>query len=83
MRVNRAVTTIYPEKGARWDRLPEPAFHYKAEGDGTADHIANWLDCVRSRKMPNSNIRDAVASARTAHWGNQSIREEKLVRPSA
>ncbi|HZO51372.1 MAG TPA: Gfo/Idh/MocA family oxidoreductase [Bryobacteraceae bacterium] len=83
MKVNRAFTTIYPEKGARWDRLPEPTFHYKAESDGTTAHIANWLDCVRSRKMPNSNIRDAVASARTAHWGNQSIREEKAVRPGA
>jgi len=81
MKVNRAVTIVYPEKGARWDRLTEPTFQYKAQSDGTAAHIANWLECVRSRKAPNSNIADAVASARTAHWGNQSIREERPVRP--
>ena len=83
MKVNRAYTAIYPEKGARWDRLPEPTFEYKAASDGTTAHIANWLDCIRSRKTPDSNIRDAVASARAAHWGNQSLREEKPVRPGA
>ena len=83
MKVNRSEVAVYPEQGARGDRLPEPTFRFKAVTDGTAEHITNWLECVRTRKAPASNIADAVAAARAAHWGNQSIREEKPVRPGA
>jgi len=82
MKVNRAVTILYPEEGAKWDALPKPSFEFRTQSDGTQTHIANWVDCIRSRKTPNSNIRDAVAAARAAHWGNQSMREERTIRPS-
>lgn len=80
MKVNRAVVAIYPEADAKWDSLPAPSFEFRAQSDGTQTHIANWIDCIRSRKTPNSNIRDAVASARAAHWGNQAMREERVVK---
>jgi predicted dehydrogenase len=54
-----------------------PAMTERAHRDGTVDHVENWLDCVRTRKTPNSNVRDAVAAANAAHWGNRSYREGK------
>ncbi len=49
----------------------------RAFRDGTIDHVENWLQCIRSRQAPNSNVRDAVAAANAAHWGNRSYREGK------
>jgi predicted dehydrogenase len=45
--------------------------------DGTIDHVQNWLDCVRSRRQPNSTVQTAVVSANAAHYGNRAYREGK------
>jgi predicted dehydrogenase len=52
-----------------------PVMTMRATRDGTIDHIENWLDCIKTRKTPNSSVRDAVLSANAAHAGNQSYRE--------
>ncbi len=59
-------------------RQADPAvMTMRAHRDGTIDHVENWLQCIRSRKAPNSNVADAVRSANAAHWGNRSYREGK------
>lgn len=48
-------------------------------GDGTVTNLANWLDCIRSRKTPNANVRAGVASARTGHLANKAMRENRII----
>ncbi|MEN6606726.1 MAG: Gfo/Idh/MocA family oxidoreductase [Bryobacteraceae bacterium] len=56
-------------------RYPEPTIEMRSEGDGTRPHVANWLDCIRSRKEPNAPVEPAVAAARAAHLGNLAYRK--------
>jgi predicted dehydrogenase len=42
--------------------------------DGETLHLANWLECVRSRKKPNCPAEDGVSAASAAHLANQSLR---------
>src|SRR5262249_19795804 len=39
-------------------------------GDSTADHVNNFIDCVRSRKLPNADVLIGHRSAQAAHLGN-------------
>ena len=42
----------------------------KAEpGDMTLDHVKNFLDCVRSRKLPNGDVLIGHRSAQASHLG--------------
>jgi predicted dehydrogenase len=43
----------------------------KAEGpDMTLDHVANFLDCVKSRQKPNGDVLIGHRSAQASHLGN-------------
>ena len=37
-------------------------------GDSTADHVNNFIDCVRSRKLPNADVLIGHRSAQASHW---------------
>jgi hypothetical protein len=39
-------------------------------GSPEEDHMANWLECVRSRKQPNANVVDGHYGAMACHIGN-------------
>ena len=39
-------------------------------GSPEEDHMANWLECVRSRKEPNANVEDGHYGAMACHVGN-------------
>ena len=45
--------------------------------------MQHWLDCIRSRKQPNANIRVAHAAARTSHIANQALRSGRAVKWNA
>jgi hypothetical protein len=47
----------------------------RSAGDGTIDHVNNFLDCVRTRRQPNAEVKTAVAAARAAHLGNLAYRK--------
>jgi hypothetical protein len=34
------------------------------------DHVQNFVDCMRSKKTPNSNVVDGHRSAVASHLGN-------------
>jgi hypothetical protein len=72
MKINRDGFAVYPERVVPFEKTqyPEPVMAMRSLGDGTVDHVKNFLDCVRSRKTPNADVRSAVAAARAAHLGN-------------
>jgi hypothetical protein len=46
----------------------------RSERDGTIDHMANFLECVRSRKEPNAPVEVGVSAARAGHVANLAMR---------
>jgi len=67
--VDRAIIRITPEKGS--DLAP---FEMKRVADPHPLHWANFLDCVRTRQRPNSDIETCVKSSITSILGNLSLR---------
>ncbi len=67
--VNRTVLRVTPEKGS--DLAP---FEMKRVADPHPLHWANFLDCVRTRQRPNSDIETCVRSSITSILGNLSLR---------
>ena len=43
------------------------------------NHMANWIDCVRSRKTPNAPVEIGYRSSVAAHMANMAYREKKRV----
>ncbi len=82
MRITRDGFAVYPEGIVPPERtyLPEPETAMKSVRDGTVDHVANWLACVRDRKEPNAPVRLCAAAATAAHLGNKAYRTGERVR---
>jgi hypothetical protein len=38
------------------------------------EHIANFIDCIRSRNTPNADIQEGHLSTSMAHYGNAAFR---------
>jgi predicted dehydrogenase len=55
--------------------------------DGTAltgetpnqNHMANWIDCIKSRKTPNATVEIGYRSALAAHMVNMSYRQKQRI----
>jgi len=47
--------------------------------DGTIDHMANFFNCVKTRREPNAPVETGVAAARAGHIGNLSYRQQKMI----
>jgi len=82
MRITRDGLAVFPEGvlPAEKTNFPDPIITSRSTGDGTVDHVANFLECVRTRRAPNAPVREAVASANAAHLGNQALREGRTVK---
>ncbi|HSD28336.1 MAG TPA: Gfo/Idh/MocA family oxidoreductase [Vicinamibacteria bacterium] len=86
LKVDRERLAVFSEasrKGQPWRHTPEPEILVRSLGDGTAAHLANWLDCIRSRKTPSAPVRVGVEAARAAHIANQSLLAGARVRWNA
>lgn len=46
--------------------------------DGEMLHLVNWVECVRSRKVPNCPVEAGVSAASAAHLGNIAYRGNKV-----
>jgi predicted dehydrogenase len=82
LKVDRSRLAFYRDDAA-WapgTQAPEPEILVRSSGDGTLTHLGNWLDCIRSRKAPNANIRVAHQAARASHIANASLRSGGPVR---
>lgn len=82
--------TFYGDKGTlfvnrnRWlftpaGRNPQPVSQ-RTPGDITADHVRNFLDCCKSRKLPNSDAAIASISIIPPLLGVQSYEEKRRLR---
>lgn len=47
-----------------------------ATGSGDEPHMANWFECIRSRKQPNANVVEGHYSAMACHLVNIAYREK-------
>jgi predicted dehydrogenase len=43
------------------------------------NHMANWIDCIRSRKTPNAPVEIGYRSAVAAHMANMAYRQKQRV----
>lgn len=48
--------------------------------DGETLHLANWVDCIRSRNAPNAPAEAGVSAASAAHLGNIAYRSGKVAK---
>ncbi|MBW3539364.1 MAG: Gfo/Idh/MocA family oxidoreductase [Planctomycetes bacterium] len=42
-------------------------------------HLANWVECVRTRQTPNAPVEAGVRAAAAAHYANRALREGRTV----
>ncbi len=86
MKLDRNQLTIHPEGGESANGYSgeiKPSVVIRSRADGTAAHIRNFLDCIKSRQTPSANIRVAVDCARAAHLGNLAFKQERKVKWNA
>jgi predicted dehydrogenase len=63
----------YPEK------LNRPNGEALTGKSSTPSHMANWIDCMRSRKTPNAPVDLGYRSAVVAHMANLSYRQQRRI----
>lgn len=82
LKIDRARLAFYRDEAAYapGSNTPEPEIFVRSSADGSVAHLQNWIDCIRSRKTPNANIRVAHQAARTAHIANAALRAGRPVR---
>jgi len=51
----------------------------RAEGDLTDAHVANFLDCVRTRRLPNSDVVGGHRAALASHLAKQAYLDKRRV----
>ncbi|MBI5083264.1 MAG: gfo/Idh/MocA family oxidoreductase, partial [Acidobacteria bacterium] len=80
---------IIPERGPN----PIEPMEVRVTGNGNNQHWANFMECVKSRQKPNSDIENCFRSTSTCLLGNISLRSklrvdwdaatEKILQPEA
>ena len=85
MKLNRDGFVVYSEGVVPFEKTiyPEAEIAMRSRADGLIEHVKNFLDCVRSRKTPNADVKSAVAAARAAHLGNLSYRNGTRITPDS
>ena len=70
--------TLVVDRGG-WEIIPEeenneylvsPMPPRRGPGGDLEKHVANFIDCVKTRKLPNADIAIAANTAKVAHLGN-------------
>ena len=51
----------------------------QVSGSLDQDHMLNFLDCVRSRKLPNGDVLIGHRSAQASHLGNLAYVEKRRI----
>ncbi|MBI1896739.1 MAG: Gfo/Idh/MocA family oxidoreductase [Acidobacteria bacterium] len=51
-----------------------------SEHDQTIDHVENFLDCVRTRKLPNGDVWIGHRSAQASHLGNIAYVQKRRIK---
>ncbi len=76
MRLHRKGFTVYKEVGHYSENFEpdNPVIEVKSQHDGALDHMANFFDCMHSRKTPNASVEIGIAAARAGHIANLAMR---------
>jgi predicted dehydrogenase len=76
LKIDRSHLAVYPEGASHVSGsfAPEPELSMRSEHDGTLDNVANFVDCMRTRKSPNANIHIGFEAARASWIGNIALR---------
>jgi predicted dehydrogenase len=61
------------------DRKAPPVIVKAEAHDMTLDHVNNFLECVKSRKLPNGDVLIGHRSAQASHLGNISYMERRRI----
>jgi predicted dehydrogenase len=71
LKIDRAGFAIFREglKSAQNPVLTEESFI-----DGTTTHVANFFECLKTRKQPNAPVETGIAAARAGHIANLAYR---------
>jgi predicted dehydrogenase len=59
--------------------MPQEGEEIRSPGSREEPHMANWLECVRSRKQPNADVVAGHYSAMACHVMNAAYRERTRV----
>jgi predicted dehydrogenase len=76
LKLTRSGMNVYRE-GVKSDQNPVLSEH--SFRDGTISHMANFFECIKSRREPNAPVETGVASARAGHIGNLAYRRDGQV----
>jgi predicted dehydrogenase len=71
--ISRARFEVFEPKGAA------PIATVQASGNMDQDHMQNFLDCMRSRKLPNGDVLIGHRSAQASHLGNIAYVEKRRI----
>jgi predicted dehydrogenase len=58
---------------------PKPIASVQASGNMDQDHMRNFLDCVKSRALPNGDVLIGHRSAQASHLGNIAYIEKRRI----
>ena len=61
------------------EKNPQPVI-VKSERDQTIDHVENFLDCMRTRKLPNGDVYIGHRSAQASHLGNIAYEQKRMLK---
>lgn len=81
MFVDREGFQVYPEKVV-FEKKPlgrTPAMQMDQVNDGLVDHVANMLECMRTRKNPASDIAIGYRTSSACLLGNVALRSKERV----
>ena len=56
-----------------------PIASVQAQGNMDRDHMQNFIDCMRSRKLPNGDVLIGHRSAQASHLGNIAYLEKRRI----
>ena len=51
----------------------------KAEGNMDLDHVSNFLECMKTRKLPNGDVLAGHRSAQASHLGNLAYVQKRRI----
>jgi predicted dehydrogenase len=60
-------------------RNVQPVIEKAAPHDLTLDHVNNFLECVKTRKLPNGDVYIGHRSAQASHLGNISYMQKRRI----
>lgn len=75
LKLTRSGYEIYRERVAKGN----PVATEHSYQDGTIDHMANFFDCVKTRKEPNAPVEAGVAAARAGQIGNLAMKRQAQI----